>query len=154
MLCSFIGIHLAFLVRRRRLTVHPPVVKHLRDMDNLRRLRMLHTSQDKIKILRTIVFCSQTADLVEKCLFDNQKMADVVIRTDHLRVKVRLEMRIGILFSRLVDLVFIRVDQFRLRIAYYRTHRLVKHIRRQKIIVIKESDIIAVSKLHARIRIL
>ena len=55
---------------------------------------LLYTAKDKIMILRTIKFLPESASFTYNRLSDNKKMTDIVIGTQKIQIKIRLQVRL------------------------------------------------------------
>ena len=94
--------------RRGRGRQRPPVVQHPRDMMDA--VRTLDRAEKEIVILCPFVAGPKPPDRLEDRPPQAREMVDVVVRQEHLRRPIRLEVRVvAAVFG--VDLVLIGVDQ-------------------------------------------
>ena len=136
--------------------MHPPMIANFCDMADpcatgclimtLRKNKCLHRPQDQIIILGTVVGTPKSLDLLQKRLFQHQKMADIIIRAQEFQIEIFLEMRLGIMGERLIHLVLVGIEEpetFFLRTFVPGPYHFKKRVLRQDIIMIHEGDQIA-----------
>lgn len=75
--------------------MRPPVVEYLRNVANP--VRLLRAAQNKIIVLRTVILTIKSSDLLKKSSGYDQKMADVVIASQQIRIEIRLQVRLKVL---------------------------------------------------------
>ena len=109
-------------------------------MDDL--FRLFRTAEDKIVILSPVVGGILATKLQSEASFYHEKMADVVVRTEKVRVEVRLEMGLKMLLQIRRHLVLIGVDHISL-VLFNRGSHLKKGVGSQKIVVVEKGKIIA-----------
>ena len=73
------------------------MIQHPRDMNDLS--GFFCTAQNKIIILRTVIPAVKTSRMRDKITLCHQKMADVIVAAQKIRVVIRLEIRLKILAS-------------------------------------------------------
>mgnify|MGYP000178769324 CR=1 FL=1 len=109
---SIIGVLLADWIICRRLCMRPPMVKYLRNVANP--IRLLRAAQNKIIVLRTVILTIKSSDLLKKSSGYDQKMADVVIASQQIRIEIRLQVRLKVLTPITGNLVLIGVEQLQI----------------------------------------
>ena len=67
-------------------------------------LCQLTASEDKIIILGAVEFLAETARLFNQALFYHEKMADVIVGTQKIQIKIRLQMRL-IMFTQILSAI-------------------------------------------------
>ena len=55
---------------------------------------LFHAAKDKIIILRAVIITADSTDFFQKSPAHNEKMCDIVIRTQQIQIEIRFEMRI------------------------------------------------------------
>ncbi len=95
-------IHLACRIICSRCFMRPPVIKDFRHMSDL--AGFLYTTKNKIMILRTVKFLPESAGFTYNRLSGNKKMTDIVIGTQKVQIKIRLQMRLKMLTQSVVTL--------------------------------------------------
>ena len=98
--------------------------------------RSFHTAEHKIIILCTVKFLFQHSDLIHDLFFYNKKMSDVVYCTQKINIEVRFEMRLKEFVPVHGHLIFIGIQNLKLRILIQRFHTPEQSVRRQLIIMI------------------
>ena len=90
----FKSISLAFRIFSCGILMAAPVIKDLRNMADFLRLHRLDTAENKIIILSSVKFAAQHSHFLDHVFVHHEKMADIIDRTEQIRVVVRLEMRL------------------------------------------------------------
>ena len=96
----------------------------------------LRTPESKIIILRPVEFFPEAAHLINDTLSHHQKMADVIVGSQKIQIKIRFHIGDQVLRPLAVDLVFIRIDYVGLIIFCDLLHDLVESVALQKIIMV------------------
>ena len=72
--------------------MHSPVIKDFCHMFDP--FCLFHAAKDKIIILRAVIITADSTDFFQKSPAHNEKMCDIVIRTQQIQIEIRFEMRI------------------------------------------------------------
>ena len=88
------SIGLAFRILCCGILMAAPVIKDLGNMINLFRLYIFHTAENKIIILSPVKLLTKHSNLTDDLSVHHKKMADVVYRTQKIRIVIRLKMRL------------------------------------------------------------
>ena len=102
-------IQLALRILRCGIFMASPVIQDLRNMMDLFRSRMFHTTEDKVIILRSVKLSAQHSDLINQRFLRHKQMADIIDRTQQIHVIIRFEMWLEELVSVHRHLIFIRI---------------------------------------------
>ena len=100
---------------------------------------LLYTAKNKIMILRTVKFLSESAGFTYNRLSGNKKMTDIIIGTQKVQIKIRLQMRLKMLAQICSHLIFIRINSVQFRIFFQSKRDLIKCIWCKQIIMIQNS---------------
>ena len=78
-------------------------------------------------------------------------MVDVVLRQEHVRAEIRLE--IGVIgLAVLIDLIFVRIDDVGVRVPVQFSGQHIQRVRRQLVVVIHQHDEFAMRHFQCRVR--
>ena len=110
-------------------------------MDNFSGL--LHTAKNKIIILCSVKFPSETAGLLNDTASYHQKMADIIVGSQKIQIKIRFQMRLEMFRKVCCYLVLICVDHICLRVFFQCCCNLIKRIGSKQVIMIQKSHEIA-----------
>ena len=146
------GIFFALRVFRRRILMASPVIQNLGNMADF--FRLLRAAEDKIIILGSVVLRPEKAGLFRQSPLYAEQMADIVHRTEKVQVKVRLHVRLEKLMTIHAHLIFIRIQDIRLRLPVNGRREFIQGIGRQHIIMIRKYKIIPRSQPKGRVGVL
>ena len=145
-------VHVAFLFRRAggRAGDGAPVIQHPWHMTDLAGLCPFRNPQREVPVLRAFEPFPKSSELASKAGMVDAKVADAILRAQQIRVPVRLQIR-----SRakpdFIDLVFVRIDDRRIRIFPDLPGDPVQRIGRQFVVVIQQRA--KASRCHGKRRI-
>ena len=111
-----------------------------------------NAAEQKLVILCSVKFFFLTAHFLHQCLFHNQQMADIIVGTQQIKIEIRLEIWLITLGKITCHLVLICVNNLRPCFADPIRH-FIEGIFRKQIIMVKQSNIIAVRQFHRCIRV-
>ena len=134
--------------RRRRATV----AEDLRDVSDA--LGALREAQRDVPFLGALELGTEPADLSQAVPPDGGQPPEVVVREEQLRRPVGLERRRASEAPALRELVFVRIDDVRVRILLQEPGDLVERVGRQDVAGIEHGDVFPGSELgcdHARL---
>src|SRR5437867_3024576 len=72
-----------------------PVIKHARNVADLRHFDLLDAPQGKVVILRTLKTEAESTDRAHKLPSVNAQMGNVILRSEEVRIPIRLEIGIA-----------------------------------------------------------
>ena len=134
---SFKGIHLTCRIICCRCLMCTPVIHNFRHMYYFS--CFLHTAENKIIILRSVKFFTESTHFFHQLTSGNKKVTDIVIRTKQVNIKIRLQMRLEMLIQLCSHLIFVCINHISIFMLVQRIHNLKKCIRRKKIIMVQKS---------------
>ena len=105
---SFKGVHLACRIVCSRRLMGTPVIQNLRHMYHLSGL--LHAAENKVIILGTIEFRAKSAYCLYQAAPCHKKMADIIVGTKQVNIKIRLQMGLKVLIQFCCDLILVCVN--------------------------------------------
>ena len=108
----------------------------------------LGAAENKIVILCTVKFLTETAHPCDEKFFHNKQVANIVYACQKIRIKVRFEMRIKQSSSVHIQLVLIGVDHICLRIFIDGFRALKESVRSHSVIVIRKNNEITGCHIH------
>ena len=129
----------------------PPVIQDLGNMSHL--LRLFHAAENKIIILGSFEFRPEPSCLFKDRTFYHEKMADIIIGTQKVEVKIRLQMRLK-MFAK-VSGYFILICIYGLQASVFvqRGRNLIKSVGRQQIVMVQNTDELSFRHLQRRVGI-
>ena len=98
----------------------------------------LHTSENEIIVLCAVKLSAKASHLFHQTFTHHKEMTDIVIRSEQIQIKIRLQVRLKMLTQVHRHLILIRIDHIRVLLLQSLNH-LVERIRRQQVIVVQKS---------------
>ena len=141
----FERIHFAGRVICCRCFVRSPVIQNLWHMSDLS--GFFYAAENKIMILCSVKLLPESSNFTYYRLSYNKKVADIVIGTQKVKVKIRFQMGLKMLIQFGSYLVFICIDSICIRIIFQITCNLIKSIWGKQVIMIKNSCILSLYHL-------
>ena len=98
-----------------------------------------YTTENEIMVLCTVKFLSKSSNFIHDGFTGHKKMADIVIGSQKIQIKIRLEMWLEMFTEVSRDLILICINNIQLPVFIEFLYDLIESIRCQKIIMVKES---------------
>ena len=115
--------------------------------------RFLTAPQNKIEVLRSVEVFTEASNLIENCLTHHKNMADIIDRTEKVKVKIRFKSR-GKIHGRVaVYQILIGVDDIGGWILIQDGYHLVQCVDSNQVVMVAQHHIIAVCHGNCRIRV-